>query len=387
MGPDFETLLYIVLLAGAVQGVLFCIPLLRYPNNRAPNRILAAFILLQVVDLIFACLNNSEIVYTYPHLYDLNASFPLLFTPIMYLYISVMTGKITRFRPRYLVHIVPFLAHTAFMYFMLYRLPVSAKLNIISETQAAGWILDRKMFLFAPDGPLRFGGIAPCSIAIAYMVGIGKRIRDYQRDLRSFYSDIGNKVLGVLVFFLVTASSIWVLVTVFLLSGAHTQIYPMIFYTIAIYVGTYKMVTIPEVFSGNRAMNALLSPPEDGERPRHENALERFHEYLRRSKSYLNPDVTIGDISGEIGVPVHQLSRALNLSLGKNFYQCVNELRIDEAKRMLMDERLSDISILSIGMDAGFNSKSTFNEVFKKMAGITPSEYRKRKQDLQNIAE
>lgn len=378
MRLDAITIVDIVLFVGVAQGLLLCVPLLRYKNNRAPNRVLAAFIVLLDLDLVLAYLNNSSIVLTYPFLYDINASFAFLFTPIMYVYVSVLSGKITRFRSRYLAHLIPFFLHVIFMYFVFYRLSDSAKIEIISATQASGRIIDRRMFLLAPEGPFPFGGAFPCAVAIAYIVGTAKRIQEYRIELRNYYSDIRNKVFGVLIFCLVTMLSIWLLVTIFLVSGARNQIYPMLLYTVAIYVGLYKMVTIPEVFSGNRAMNAQLASVEGDERPRQEIALEKFREYLRRSKAYLNPELTISDVGGKICVPVHQLSKALNLGLGKNFYQCVNELRVEEAKRMLTDERFSETSILAIGMDSGFNSKSTFNDVFKKIAGLTPSEFRKR---------
>jgi len=366
----------IVLLVGAAQGLLICIPLLRYPNNRAPNRILAAFILLLSIDLVCACLNNSTIVLEHPWLYDINASFPFLFTPIMYFYVSVMTGKIVRFRPRYLVHLVPFLFHAVFVYVVFYGLPVSGKIEIISAALDSGRIIDRKMFFILPAGTFYPGLAALCLSPVTYILGIVKRIRDYRRDLKNFYSGIENMVFALLVVSMIIVVSIWVLVTVVLVTGTKIQIFPMLLYTFGIYVGAYKMATIPEVFSANRSMNALLSPVEEIGKPVQEYAIQKFYEYLQLDKAYLNPDITIGDISGEIGIPVHQLSKALNLGIKKNFYQCVNELRVEEAKRMLMDKSLSASSILTIGMDAGFNSKSTFNDVFKKLAGNTPSEYR-----------
>lgn len=377
MKPDSITFFDIVMFVGAAQGFLLCAPLLRFRKNMVPNRVLVVFIVLLALDLVFAYVNNTSTSVQYPILYDINASFPFLFTPLMYIYICLMTGKITRFRPRYLAHAIPFLLHVTFMYFVFYRLPGSEKSEIISHTQASGMVIDRSMFLLAPDEPFLFGGIAPCVFAIAYISGNAKRILEYRKELRNYYSDIKNKVFGVLVFFLITTIVIWMLATVILLSGAKNQIYPMILYTIAIYIVTYKMVTIPEVFSGNVVMNALLTQNKGDEPPTPVSVFEKFNGYLRSSKAYLNPEVTIGDICSEIGVPVYLLSKTLNSNFKKNFYQCVNEFRVEEAKRLLLDERHSENSILSIGMDSGFNSKSTFNDVFKKIAGLTPSEYRK----------
>jgi AraC-like DNA-binding protein len=106
--------------------------------------------------------------------------------------------------------------------------------------------------------------------------------------------------------------------------------------------------------------------------------IEKLIGYLKDSKAYLNPELTIGDIGKEIDVPVHQLSKALNQYLKKNFYQFINEYRVEEAMRLLSDDSLSGRSVLSIGMDSGFSTKSTFNEAFKKLSGHTPSDFRKR---------
>jgi AraC-like DNA-binding protein len=144
------------------------------------------------------------------------------------------------------------------------------------------------------------------------------------------------------------------------------------------------MVTMPEVFSGNRIMTAQLAPHEESAREKQDIVLEKFTEHLQKSRAYLNQDVTISDIGEIIGIPVHQLSKALNLGLKKNFYQCINEYRVEEAKRLLTDERLDDRSVLMIGLEAGFNSKSTFNDVFKKIAGLTPSEYRKAEKNFKS---
>ena len=72
----------------------------------------------------------------------------------------------------------------------------------------------------------------------------------------------------------------------------------------------------------------------------------------------------------------HNLSQVINAKLGKNFYDFVNEYRVEEVKRRLRDPKYTNLKILAIGMDAGFNTKSTFNAFFKKHTGLTPSQYR-----------
>jgi AraC-like DNA-binding protein len=65
--------------------------------------------------------------------------------------------------------------------------------------------------------------------------------------------------------------------------------------------------------------------------------------------------------------------------LKKSFYDVINSYRVEEAKRLLLDEKNRNYTILSVGFEAGFNSKTTFNTVFKKFTGVTPTEYRDNK--------
>jgi AraC-like DNA-binding protein len=66
----------------------------------------------------------------------------------------------------------------------------------------------------------------------------------------------------------------------------------------------------------------------------------------------------------------------MNEVLGVNFYDLVNKYRVEEAKQLLTDPRYDRYTILRVASDAGFNSKTTFNAVFRKFTGVTPSYYR-----------
>ena len=71
------------------------------------------------------------------------------------------------------------------------------------------------------------------------------------------------------------------------------------------------------------------------------------------------------------------MAQVVNEQLSQNFLDFVNRYRVDEAKRRLLDPSLKHLSILAIAEDVGFNSKSSFNAVFKKNTNLTPSEYRR----------
>ncbi len=109
-----------------------------------------------------------------------------------------------------------------------------------------------------------------------------------------------------------------------------------------------------------------------------ENFLKSLECYMRSEKPFLDPDLTIVSISEKLDIPKHYLTEIINRTLNKNFYTYVNEFRINEAKKKISDKNYSEHSIIRIAYDSGFNSKSTFNKIFKQVTSLTPSEYRQR---------
>ena len=78
----------------------------------------------------------------------------------------------------------------------------------------------------------------------------------------------------------------------------------------------------------------------------------------------------------ELNIPRHYLTQVINGLLGKNFYTFINEYRLKEVKKLLVDEDYLKYTLTSIAYEAGFNSKSSFNSVFKNSTGMTPSQFK-----------
>jgi AraC-like DNA-binding protein len=91
-------------------------------------------------------------------------------------------------------------------------------------------------------------------------------------------------------------------------------------------------------------------------------------------------------LSDKLGTQAYQVSQAINEGLKKNFYDLVNNYRVQEAKRLLLHPKNVNYTVLSIGFEAGFNSKTTFNTVFKKFTGMTPTEYKERQKEIHSPA-
>jgi AraC-like DNA-binding protein len=98
---------------------------------------------------------------------------------------------------------------------------------------------------------------------------------------------------------------------------------------------------------------------------------------MAEEKFFLNGDLKIQDLSAAIEVNLHSLSQTINVAKQKSFNDYINELRVNEAKRLLNEAGYENEKLLAIAIDAGFNNKTSFLNAFKKFTGKTPSEYRK----------
>jgi len=95
---------------------------------------------------------------------------------------------------------------------------------------------------------------------------------------------------------------------------------------------------------------------------------------METQKPYLDSELNLIKLSELLSVSTHHLSYVINTGFEKNFFQYINEFRIDYAKKLLKGNQ--KLSILGIAYESGFNSKTSFNTTFKKFTNQTPSEFK-----------
>jgi len=100
--------------------------------------------------------------------------------------------------------------------------------------------------------------------------------------------------------------------------------------------------------------------------------------YLKKHEPFLDPDLTIGDLAASMRMDAKELSLLINKNMGQNFYNLMSHYRIEKAKNLLSDPTNNHLNVLEILYNVGFNSKSSFNQAFKKSTGLTPTDYRKQ---------
>lgn len=106
--------------------------------------------------------------------------------------------------------------------------------------------------------------------------------------------------------------------------------------------------------------------------------VDRIMKFMDDEKPYMKSNITLDTLSELIDVPSRELTALLNGHFKMNYYEFINNYRIEEAKEILKADKAHEKTISDIYLTVGFNSKSVFNTFFKKNTGMTPSEYRKK---------
>lgn len=103
---------------------------------------------------------------------------------------------------------------------------------------------------------------------------------------------------------------------------------------------------------------------------------ESIDKRIKQGQLYMDPDITLDSLADTLEIMPRDLSMIINRHFGANFYTFINSYRIEEAKKMLKDQAMKNITITEIYLAVGFNSKSVFYTFFKKLEGVTPTKYR-----------
>ena len=157
---------------------------------------------------------------------------------------------------------------------------------------------------------------------------------------------------------------------------APTRVIEAIFYSLLSYWSRYYELSGQRITSGNnfvtRYRSSVLSA-EDSLRFK-----TMILDYITKNESYKDHNITLGKFSKHLSLTPHVVSQVINEKLSYNFNDFSNSYRIEEAKKMLNDPEMQNITVASIAYDSGFNTLSAFNTAFKKFTGLTPSQFRSR---------
>lgn len=283
-------------------------------------------------------------------------------------------------RRKDLLHLLPLTAFLLYMFMVFYRLPQLERLEMInSESLVYGWHYVLVEFL------------CKC-LRVGYCVwSLGLLLR-YKGLLKSTHSNV-EKVDVVWMQFLVSGFLVVMLMEV-VLSVAKlfslSQHYDLAVFEKIGLTGYYTVFALVNLlvftgiryFAGFESVRQKETVREEGRKPCADQVLnpalaEEIDRVMRAHRSYLQADITLDMLAGQLAMPARDLSMVINRHFEMNFYEFINRYRIDEAKRMLRSQSGRDMTITDIYLAVGFNSKSVFNTFFKKVVGMTPSQFRR----------
>jgi AraC-like DNA-binding protein len=366
-----EAILYIGISQTFVAGILIAT---KRPRMLA-NQILAAWLLLISVEMVIALIDQTLV-----ELYPIKI-LPYTYGPLLLLYARWMTTEKPSFDPRFLWHFTPF-------FLFLISSLVFIDEPVISGTH--GFLVTDRFVSFRIIYAVTFF----LSIS-AYSIATFAVIHKHQKRLKELVSYSSGKItlqwlLGLSITFYTGY------VVMFIFGGVDIMVgfmpfdpYELSFIglTILTFLFTIFGFQQPSIFEEVVRERDRRSVPEREEQEIRKYArsglkqkdVEKYIKILQKhmeaEKPYLDRELTIFDLSEQLGIPRHFLSEVINEHLGKNFYTLVNEYRVEEVKRRIADPKYKNLTLLAIAYDSGFNAKSSFNTIFKELTGMTPSEY------------
>ena len=218
---------------------------------------------------------------------------------------------------------------------------------------------------------------------VVYFIFIFLYIRKKKKFLQDNYSDSGYletrwtprflTLFFILFFVVFTAYAINPRTDVWLIPILNTVAMAYLVYCVIAHSTTAYINRLPELQTVPQTQTVPQGLPAEQMKTICEKALN----YLTVSGAYTNPDFSLTMLADNTETSLKNLSRSINTHLKKNFFDLINEMRVEEAKKRLRAHS-ENFTIDSIVIDCGFRSRSSFYTAFRKIEGMTPSQYLKK---------
>ncbi len=350
-------------------------------KSKLANRLFAGLLLLSAFDLSSFFSENY---------FDTNLSFEvfrmtasLLIMPVFYLYVKSVCYSDFKLKLKDLALLLPF---------------VFANLILIPRFYFANAMESTYVFEhFKQMSEIRFFYVISEIQYFFYIVIIFKILKKYKETYLENFTNSDN------------SSYKWLFQMTILFLMAHAVVFfkSLIRYTnynvllnssnviigiVALFISCWfviKALNNPDLFKGvdstmllvNEAINKKLvlveeDLSENSKTPEIISQIKQVKKYVSENEPYLDPSLTVQELSKQVNIPVRDLSILINHHMNKHFFDFINEYRIEKAKEILKDASKSKVTVLEILYEVGFNSKSSFNTAFKKHTNQTPTEFR-----------
>lgn len=383
--------------SGIVIGIFLSVVLFSKKGKTQADGILLIWILVTTLNLFLYYLHFTDIQYKYPYVLGLVFPLPLFQGPLLFLYTTALTSK-KRLKAIHLLHLIPVLiSYLIFSDFLM--LSPETKIAIF-RNEGAGYEIFSAINLT----------MIICSGVIYTILSLLK-LRIYKKVLKSEFSYTEKINLDWLQYLTLGISLIW-LAIIFTEDDNYIYIMVVLFMGFMGYFGIKQV----GVFSQNTSLfgsdeQQILHGKSTGPIQRFERAEEYIREndilktssisppikvkyeksalsneavneiyneltsVMQTDKPYKDAELTLNNLAQLIEIHPNYLSQVINSKEEKNFYDFINDHRIEEFKRIVGLSENKKYTLLSLAFECGFNSKTAFNRSFKKATGLSPSDY------------
>ncbi len=346
-------------------------------TNRLANRWLAAFAIfvgfLQLDDALII----SRTYFQYPHFYNVFDPFLFGIAPAFYWASFHFVQPSRRFYWQSLWHFIPC--------YLILLLSIPAFLESKAEKLALLKVLEGQEQALGPVEMVVFAMVfVQC---VVYIVLSYRQILQHQQNLKKVSSSQEGTDLRWFIYFLNGVAILllfWMIEITFytnFLDGKMSWIYWLGTFYLGYYAIQQKeiypfapqeLAEIEAIIQEKPVIHSSNSSVDEAQKG-------QLLRLMEDKKPYLDSELSLPKLAQLMHCSTHELSYLINQGFERNFYQFINTYRIEESKRMLSDPNLEHLTILAIGFEAGFNSKTTFNTTFKQLVGMSPVEFRGRK--------